>query len=302
MLWLILLTFVPKPALSAQVQPTSGSAERWSAENEAGQRALDQGRLPEAIRAFQTAIAEAEKLGWADQRIAGSIIGLAQSYLLQGNYAASESLFQRSLGILEKALRPEDPAVAGILNNLATVYRLRGNYADATTTARRALASENRMAGTQRRDWLNNLALILRLQGDYDGAAFCAICVHQRRVLGPEHPNVAISLNNLVRWALQNEATRNACPPVSLVREDTDRGLQSRSGIENAAICQQLGKYDNRAALPAFIVRAGAPSWRGRSWTRSPLFLTFLISTALQKKRTRRHCPGWNEGGRIYLF
>ena len=136
MRWLILLMCASTLALSApQAAPTSGSPERWSSENEAGQKALEQGRSPEAIRAFQSAIAEAEKLGWTDQRLAGSISGLAQGYLLQGNYAASESLFQRSLGILEKALGPDDPAVAGILNNLATVYRLRGNYADATAPA-----------------------------------------------------------------------------------------------------------------------------------------------------------------------
>src|SRR5262245_32837256 len=104
MLSFILLTCAATLALSAppQVVPTSGSAENWRAENEAGQKALEQGRTPEAIRAFQAAIAEAEKLGWADQRLAGSIRGLAQGYMLQGNYTASESQFQRSLGILEK--------------------------------------------------------------------------------------------------------------------------------------------------------------------------------------------------------
>jgi len=138
MLSFILLTCVASLALSArpQVELPSASAERWKSANDAGQRALEQGRSPEAIREFQSAIAEAEKLGWADPRLAGSISGLAQGYLQQGNYAASESLFQRSLGILEKALGPEDPAVAGILNNLAAVYRLRGNYAEATPPAR----------------------------------------------------------------------------------------------------------------------------------------------------------------------
>src|SRR5262245_65150392 len=118
MLSFILLTCAATLALSAppQVVPTSGSSENWRAENEAGQKALEQGRTAEAIRAFQAAIAEAEKLGWTDQRLAGSISGLAQSYLQQGSYASSESLFQRSLAILEKAVGPEDPEARGILN------------------------------------------------------------------------------------------------------------------------------------------------------------------------------------------
>ena len=165
----ILLTCLATFALSVppQVPSTAVSAERWKAENDAGSRALEQGRSPEAIRSFQTAIAEAEKLGWADQRLAGSIYGVAQAYLLQGDTASGERLFQRSLGILENALGRDDPNVAVFLYNVATVYRLRGNYAEAIPPARRSLAILEKAYGPEHQNvgiGLNYLALILGLR------------------------------------------------------------------------------------------------------------------------------------------
>ena len=321
MLSFILLTFVAPLALSArpQVEPPSASAERWRAANDAGQKALEQRRSPEAIREFQSAVAEAEKLGWADLRLADSISGLAQGYLQQGNYAASESLFQRSLGILEKALGPEDPAVAGILNNLAAVYRLRGNYAEATPPARRSLAILEKSYGTEHQNvaiGLNNLALILRLKGDYDEARpllLRSLSILEKN-LGREHPNVAIGLNNLVLvQRLQRkdaEAEPLARRSLSILEKTPGQGISNLSqSIENlAAICQEVGKYDESELLYRRLlsVRWSAP---GASDGVVPIMDAFAVvlnfayfNMALQEAdQALQNTPGWNEIG-VDLF
>jgi len=321
MLSLILLTCVATFAFSAspQVDIPSAGADRWKTANDAGQRALDQGRSPEAIREFQSAIAEAEKLGWADQRLAGSISSLAQAYLLQGNYAASESLFQRSLGIVEKALGPDDPAVAGILNNLATVYRLRGKYAEATPPARRSLAILEKAFGAEHQNvaiGLNNLALILRLQGNYDEAG--PLLVRSLSILeknlGREHPNVAVGLNNLVQvQRLQGknaEAEPLARRSLSILEKTPGQGSSNLAqSIENlAGICQDLGKYDESERLYRRLlsVRWSSPGTNGdvvRIMDAFAVVLSFAyFSTALQEaNQALQDTPGWDDIG-VDLF
>jgi tetratricopeptide (TPR) repeat protein len=321
MLWFILLTCGATPALStpSQVESPSAGAERWKAANDAGARALEQGRSPDAIREFQSAIAEAEKLGWADARLAGSISGLAQGYLQQSNYAASESLFQRSLGILEKALGPEDPAVAGVLNNLATVYRLRGKYGDATPLARRSLAILEKSFGREHQNvaiGLNNLALILRLQGNYDEAKPLlqrSLSILEKN-FGREHPNVAIGLNNLVLvQRLQGkdaEAEPLARRSLAILDKTPGQGNSNLAqSVENlAAVCQELGKYDESERLYGRLlsVRWGTP---GANAGVVPILDSLAVvlnfsyfSMALQEAdQALQNTPGWNEIG-VDLF
>src|SRR5262245_25455825 len=126
MLSLIFFTCAIMPALGVrppQARTETAGEQQWKTEDDTGRRALEQGRYPDAIRSFQAAIAEAEKLG-NNQHLADSATGLAQVYVEQGNYAASEPLFQQALGILEETSGPNSPAVAIVLNNLATAYRL----------------------------------------------------------------------------------------------------------------------------------------------------------------------------------
>jgi tetratricopeptide (TPR) repeat protein len=319
-LLLTLLTGVVTLALSApaQVGPASGSPERWRAENEAGQIALQQGRPAEAIRAFQAAIAEAEKLGWADQRLAGSISGMAQSYLLQNNYAASERLFQRSLEILEKAVGPEDPAVSLTLNNLATVHRLRGNYAEAVVPARRSLAILEKAYGAEHQNvaiGLNNLALILRMRGDYEEASllFQRSLSILEKILGREHVNVAIGLNNLVLVQhLQGkdaEAEALARRALSIFEKTPNSGAANLAqSLENlAAICEELGKHDESERLYRRLlsVRWGAPGAKDvvpvLDALSNVLSLAYFNIARQEVSETLQSSKGWDEIG-VDLF
>jgi tetratricopeptide (TPR) repeat protein len=268
----ILLTAAATLALTAAPQVETSNAERWKAQNEAGQSALQLGRSTEAIRAFQAAMSEAENLGWSDRRLADSISGLAQGYLLQGNYAASERLFERSLEILEKALGPEDPSVAVTLNNLATVYRLRGDYAQAIPSARRSLAILEKLYGGEHQNvaiGLNNLALILRLHTDYDEASllFQRSLSILEKMLGRDHINVAIGLNNLVQVQHLQGKNADAEPlarrALSILEKTPGPGASNLAqSLENlAAICETLEKFDESEQLYRRLLSArwGAP-------------------------------------------
>ena len=68
-----------------------------------------------------------------------SLNNLATVYFAQGQYGKAESLYERTLAILEKVLGPEHPKLAEGLNNLALLYNKQGRYAEAD--ALKALAA-----------------------------------------------------------------------------------------------------------------------------------------------------------------
>ncbi len=131
----------------------------WEKANEAGTKALQEGRYAEAERHWTAALKEAETFGEQDTRLATSLNNLALLYGNQGEYGEAEPLYQLALAILEKALGPEHPQVAAGLNNLALLYKTQGKYTEAEPLYRRALAIVE-------------------------------------KALGPEHPNVAQVLGN----------------------------------------------------------------------------------------------------------
>src|SRR5437879_550818 len=64
-------------------------------------------------------------------------------------YVEAESLYQRSLHILEQALGPEHPNVAHPLNGLADLYREQGKYGEAEPLYQRALHIRELALGPQ---------------------------------------------------------------------------------------------------------------------------------------------------------
>jgi tetratricopeptide (TPR) repeat protein len=259
---LFVLTLIFAPAFSAQglqTQPTLND-QRWKTEHDAGLKAFEQGFYSQAVHSFQVAIGEAQKFGSTDPRLAQSISGLAQAYLLQGNLAAAERQFQQALAIFEKAAGANDPNVAMVLNNLATVQRLRKNYEGATALSRRSLAILEKAYGTQHPNVAigqNNLAMILRLHGDYEEARLLSerSLLILEKALGPEHVNVAISLNNLVQAYLlqKNYAESEPLARRSLSIFEKAPGVGTSNllqSLENLAeICRELGKYDESEQL-----------------------------------------------------
>ncbi len=80
----------------------------------------------------------------------------------------AEPLYQRALGIVEKALGPEHPRVAGSLNNLAALYEAQGKYGEAEPLHKRALAIREKALGAEHPHValsLENYAALLRKTG-----------------------------------------------------------------------------------------------------------------------------------------
>jgi tetratricopeptide (TPR) repeat protein len=255
---LFLLTLALTPAFSAQ--GLQNQEEQWKANQEAGQRALEQGFYSQAVRSFQVAIGQAEQFGSNDPRAAQSIGGVAQAYLLQGNLGAAEREFQRALAIYEKAADTNNVNIAAVLNSLATVYRLRENYVEAMALSRRSLAILEKTYGTEHPNVAigqNNLAMTLRLHGDYDESRVLserALSILEK-TMGPKHVNVAISLNNLVSvYLLQKDyAAAEPLARRSISILETTSGAEASNllqSLENLAqICRELGKYDESEQL-----------------------------------------------------
>ena len=87
-----------------------------------------------------------------------------------GRYAEAEPLAERALAIREKALEPEHPRVAASLISLARLYKAQGRYAEAEPLLNRGLAIK-----------ATNLKRGLAIR---------------EKALGPDHPDVATSMEN----------------------------------------------------------------------------------------------------------
>ncbi len=147
----------------------------------------------------------------------------AEELASRGQYREAESLQQRVVAIHEKALGPENPQTATSLSNLANVFYLQGKFSEAEKIHRRALAIREKVLGSGHPDTatsLNNLANVLFEQGKDQQLTLSeqrararagqrvqslsqvedlyrrALAI-QEKALGPDHPSVATTLNNL---------------------------------------------------------------------------------------------------------
>jgi tetratricopeptide (TPR) repeat protein len=155
-----------------------------------------------ALPHAQASAALVEEFGFEFAEVA-LLFNQAGYYLYErARYAEAEPVYQRALGIREKALGPEHPAVAQSLNNLAALYDDQGKYAEAEPLYQRALGMREKALGPEHpavAQSLNNLAELYRAQGKYAKAE----PLYQRalgileKALGPEHPDVAATVNNL---------------------------------------------------------------------------------------------------------
>jgi hypothetical protein len=123
---------------------------------------------------------------------------LGDLYRAQARYSDAEPLYKRALAIQEKALGPDNPNVALSLNNLALLYSSQGRHDDAEPLFKRSLAIGEK-AGLPFVAVMNNLGDLYRGQARYSDAEplYKRALAIQEKALGPDNPNVALSLNNL---------------------------------------------------------------------------------------------------------
>ena len=191
------------PAAAAPIQTEALSeAERLS---EKATQLYEQGQYQQAIPLAQRALAIREKaLGSVHPDVAQSLNNLAVLYQAQGNYGAAEPLYQRALAIREKALGSVHPDVAESLNNLAFLYQTQGNYGAAEPLFKYRAAES-----------LYQRALVIR-----------------EKALGPVHPTVATSLNNLASL-YQDQGNYGAAEPLFKRAFANELPRRKRTGYQN---------------------------------------------------------------------
>jgi tetratricopeptide (TPR) repeat protein len=130
------------------------------------------------------------------------LIQNANALQAKGAYAEAALLWQQILGIVEKALGPENTGTATGLNNLAFLYARLGRFAEAESLFKRSLAIIEKVQGPEHPNTatsINNLGSLYQAQGRYGEAEplYKRSLAIREKVLGPEHPDTATSLNNL---------------------------------------------------------------------------------------------------------
>lgn len=144
------------------------------------------------------------------EKIALTLDDLASLFMYRGHYNKAEEILQRVIVIKEKTatIGPKHLSTAFSHNNLGLAYLEQGKYPEAETQFQTALqiAEESRQRNPQNREillynaqTLSNLGSLYRDRGNFDRAESHlqeALSILEK-ILGPEHPAVANSLNDL---------------------------------------------------------------------------------------------------------
>jgi tetratricopeptide (TPR) repeat protein len=158
-------------------------------------------RYVEAEKQMLLGLAEAEKFGPEDRRLAVTLNELAALYHASLRFSEAEPVYRRALGVWEKF--PDCLEEATALSNLARLCLERGNYAEVESLSARALAISQSLAPKHPEvaHSLNNLADVHTLRRRYAAAESLyrqALSILEDS-LGPDHPEVAYGLNHLAR-------------------------------------------------------------------------------------------------------
>ena len=162
---------------------------------------LEEAKYDQAEPLYQRALRIREKaLGPEHPEVAETIGHVAALYEMQGRHVEAVPLRRRALEIDLKAFGPEDPRVAADLNNLAGLYGAAGLNTQAESFYQRAIAIwEKTQENLHLASALDSLAVTYIKQGKYLEAEPLlerALSI-QEKLLAPEHPDVALSLNHL---------------------------------------------------------------------------------------------------------
>jgi tetratricopeptide (TPR) repeat protein len=111
---------------------------QWQASLAAAKQAAKEKRSAEAEAHWKQALAEAERSGPDNWRVASTLQPMARFYESQGRTDEAEQAFRRTLAIQER-IAPRSPAAARTLTDLAHLYHGAGRYSEAEPLYQRAL-------------------------------------------------------------------------------------------------------------------------------------------------------------------
>lgn len=148
-------------------------------------------------------------LGEAHTAVADHLNNLAHLYDIQGRYDDAESLYLKSLQLIEPLLDDRNPSAksrlktsAYFLNNLAMVYHKQGCFGKAKDMQSKALEISQSILNEDESllaTILNNMAIIynaIKLYSEAENLYLEALNL-RKRIFGEDSPEVASTLNNL---------------------------------------------------------------------------------------------------------
>ena len=111
---------------------------KWWASIRAGEQAVSEKRPAEAEAHWAEALAQAERVGPQNWRVASTLHRMGKFYESQGRKAEAEQAYERTLAIQEK-IAPRGPATARTITDLGHLYHGEGRLDEAEPLYRRAL-------------------------------------------------------------------------------------------------------------------------------------------------------------------
>jgi tetratricopeptide (TPR) repeat protein len=136
----------------------------------AGDEAIKERRMDEAVTSFQQAVALGHKLPPGDENLIVALGRLGNAYAFQQNYAQAEEAFHQELKIIEKTFGPNYPRVTDPLFYLGSMAAGRKDYAAAEGYFSRALAVNLKSFGeksTRTSESLRTMAGLYMAQADW---------------------------------------------------------------------------------------------------------------------------------------
>jgi tetratricopeptide (TPR) repeat protein len=190
-----------RPVPVANLYAITASDSLWQKRFSEGRQLRKVGRYAEAEKAQSLALAEAEKFGPEDRRLALSLNELAILHHSRGQLNEAELLYRRALAIGEKV--SERLEVATLLSNLARLYFDLQKHDEVERLSKRALEISQPFAPKHPEvaNSLANLADVQVIQGRYARAEplYRQALTILEEAFGTEHIEVAYNLGHLAR-------------------------------------------------------------------------------------------------------
>lgn len=175
------------------------------------------------------------------QQLAQTLNNLAGVYTQMENFPAAESLCRRSLAIRENSLGPLSPITRQTLDNLIYLNARQEKYPRAESLARKAFNATARFRNLyplETANYQNSLGTFCHLQGKFAQAEsmFLGALFLRIKTLGPDHPNVAKTLDNLA----EARKGQKKYDGLDTLYERIVEILKKNTGAENPAVADKL--------------------------------------------------------------
>lgn len=201
------------------------------------------GDLSRAEPLYEQALGISEQAFGADSiQVAHLLNQLGMVYQAKADYQLSALMLERALVMGRKVYAPDDPHIATLLSNIASAYESLGDLPKAEALLKEAIAAVDKPTGNPQKaaesvqlaTFLNNLGELYQAQRDSRATPLLERALAMREKLhGPDHSDVAVTLNNLalVDWQENNlkQAEVRLLRAVAINQKAVDQGHESVS-------------------------------------------------------------------------